>query len=325
MAKKTRILLSLLLVLVMVFTAACTAKDADSEPDDDKGSSSLSDKFGKDDKDDKDDDTTEPSMDFVVTTDPAGDDETQPQLDITDTVLYDQDGIKVTVTGYEKTFFGPEITVLVENNTDKNVTVSTEHLSVNGYMFGDVMLYADVPAGKKANDSLMFSDEDLEKCGIQEISKLEFCIEVSDTETYDTIAMSELLTLNLTAQCNQKVDDSGVELYNKDGIRIIYKGTQASDLFDGIVDFFVENKSGRDISIYAKDISINGFACDDSFWADLRDGTVALESMILWDLSKVNLESVDQIENIELKFRVIDYESWDELTVTDTVTINIEK
>jgi hypothetical protein len=91
------------------------------------------------------------------------------------------------------------------------------------------------------------------------------------------------------------------------------------------VYFFVENSTGKDVSVYATNITINGVECNESFWTDLRKGTVSLDTMVLWDLSAVNLESIDQIESITMEFYVIDYESWEELSTTGPITINIEK
>lgn len=349
MAKKTRILFALLLVLVMVFTAACSGKDNDSDKDDkksDKGGSSLSDVFGKDNKDEETE-PTEPSMEVgtfpteIVETEPTEIEETEPteieeteptEIEIQNpnnligTVLYDQGGVKVTVTAFDVNgYYGPEISVIIDNNTDKAVLVSTAQLSVNGYMMDDAMLYAEVDAGTQAEDFLLFSSEEMAKRGIRELAKVEFYIEVSDPDTYSTLATSKLLSLNLIDKYNQAIDYSGQELYNKDGVRIIFKGIESSSMFDGMVSFFVENNTGRNISIYARDITINGTATDDSFWADLRAGTVIIDDMILWDLSAANLEDLSQIETISLQFRVIDFDTWAEIAVTDTVTVNIEK
>lgn len=343
MAKKTKTLFALLLVLVMVFTAACSSKDADDKDDkkSDKGSTSLSGVFGKDDEDEKDSEaeTTAPfDINELETTDPIAEEETEPTEpsqddeqpensgNIVGTVLYDKDGIKVTVTGFEaESYFGPEIYVLVENNSDKDAIVTTDLLSVNGYMMNDVGLYAEVAAGTETDDFFMFDYDEMARCGIKELSRVEFCIKVIDPESYDTIDISKLQTLNLTPACNQTIDYSGIELYNDGSIRIIYKDMESDSMFDALVYFFVENNTGKDVAVYADSITINGVACDEAFWADMRKGTVVLDAMVIWDLSAANLESIDQIETMELKFRVIDYESWDELTVTDTVTINIEK
>ncbi len=351
MAKKTRILFALLLVLVMVFTAACSGKKADDDKEDpksDKGGSSLSDIFGKD-EDEKDneaettapfdineieattpseDDVTVPTqVEEIETTEPAEDEQPiQDQQSIVGTVLYDKGGIKITITNYEvNSYYGPEIDVIISNTSDKDVLVNTQHLSVNGYMMDDVLLYAEVAAGTEVEDFFMFSFDEMSRRGIKELSKLEFYIEVMDPETYDTIDKTKLLTLNLTPKCNQTIDYSGTELYNNKGIRIIYKGMEPDSMLDGLVYFFVENNTGKDVSVYASGITINGTLCDESFWTDLRKDTVGMDYLGLWNLSDVNLESLDQIETMELEFHIIDFETWDEITSTGTVTINIEK
>ena len=338
MEKKTRILFAALLVLVMVFTAACTPKETDSDKDDkksDKGNASLSDIFGKIEMDDEEPqvETTAPSMD--INTMPTEDDETeptedneQPQIsgDLVGTVLYDRDGVKITVTAFDTNgYYGPEIEVIISNTSDKEVLVNTQNLSVNGYMMDDALLYAEVEPGTEVEDFFMFSSNEMARRGIKELSKVEFCIEVMEPDTYNTIHKTGLLTLNLTPECNQTIDYSGTELYNDGSIRIIYKGIENDSTFDGLVYFFVENSTGKDVSVYATNITINGVECNESFWTDLRKGTVSLDTMVLWDLSAVNLESIDQIESITMEFYVIDYESWEELSTTGPITINIEK
>lgn len=363
MAKKTRALFAVLLVLVMVFTAACSADDSGSDKDDKKpgnGGSSLSDILGKDDKDDEADESEPTAPSIAIQTIPTEietepteaeteptEAETEPtetepteaetapvedvvQLEnpgqIIGTVLYNKDGIKVTVTGYKtESFYGPEISVKIENSSDKKVLVSTDLLSVNGYMMEDVLLYADVDAGSEVEDFFLFSNETLAQRGIKEISEVKFYIVVSDPDTYDTFDTSKLLSLNLTESYTRTVDYSGQELYNKDDIQIIFKGVGSDDLFDGLVYFLVKNNSGKNISVYAHEIFINGTKSDDTFWSDVRDGTVNLDSMVLWDLSSLRLTSVDEIETITLTLYVIDYDTWDEIDFTETITITIEK
>ena len=57
-------------------------------------------------------------------------------FDDTGNVVYDENDIKLVVKGLDKdgSIFGHNIVLYIENNSDKNVTVQTRDVSVNGFM-----------------------------------------------------------------------------------------------------------------------------------------------------------------------------------------------
>lgn len=251
--------------------------------------------------------------------------EADEAVTIAETVLYDADGVKVTATGLEEGWMGPEVKILVENSSEQNVLVTTDALSVNGYMAPFSSLYAEVAAGKKSNETLSLLSSELERSGISTIAELQFFIEVKDADTWDPIAASELITLSTSAAgFEQPVDDSGELLYDDKGIRIICKGLKQDVIWDGTIVFFMENHSGQPITVSAENVSVNGFMEDAGLWSDLRDGTRIIDGMSLLDLSDLELESIDQVENIEFNLRIINSDNWDEIVTTDTITLNFQ-
>lgn len=65
-------------------------------------------------------------------------------------MLLDQDGIIITLKSLELDgMFGPSLKVLVENNSDKSVTIQTRDSSINGVM-ADSMFPCEVGPSKKA-------------------------------------------------------------------------------------------------------------------------------------------------------------------------------
>lgn len=310
MTKTNRMLFAALLVLVMVFAAACSGKDAG------KGGKETAPTAAAG----NDTQSTEPGI-----TEPAVE-ELQPVLDVVGTVLYDQDGVKITVTDYNPDLsYGPKFYVSIANNTDRVVRVSTELLSVNGYMMNDgVNLYKDLAAGTEEEDYILLSNEFMGRCGIKQLSNMAFYVYVLDPETNVPLSEPQLVTLDVTARCNQTVDTTGQELYNKDGIRIIFKGVDSDELYEGAVYFLIENNSGENISVYTNTIALNGVSVDNIFWTDVRDGAVALECFYLEYLSDYELESLAQIETVTVKFQLINFETMDGIDTCDYVTINVE-
>lgn len=250
---------------------------------------------------------------------------TDEEITIEEALLYEAEDVKVTVSGYADGFMGPEVKVLVENNSSKNVLVTAESVSINGYMMPYASLYAEVAAGKKANENLYFMTSELEQSGIETVAQMQFYIRISDADTWDELSTSDLITLNTSAVgLEQPVDDSGDILYDSDGIKIVCKGLKQDIVWDGTIVFYMENNSGKPISVYAENVSVNGFMEDAGFWSELRDSTRIVSGMSLLDLSDLELESIDDVKNIEFTLRIINSETWDEIVTTDMITLNFE-
>lgn len=310
MVKKSKMLLVLLLAFVMLMATACSGGEGDiKQPANVNGDSSVT--AGNENAGDN----TSESKDNSATT----------EITIAETVLYDANDIKVTATGYEDGWMGPEIKILVENNSDKNALITTTSVSANGYMMPFASLYAEVAAGKKANETLSLMASELKQSGIETLAELQFYIQLQDPETWETVDTSELITLNTSAApFEQPVDDAGDVLYDANGIKIVCKGLKQDIIWDGTVVFYMENNSGKAVSIYAENVSVNGFMQDVGLWSDLRSGTKLIDGMSIIDLSDLEIESIDEIKNIEFNLRMIDAATWDNIVTTDVLVLNFE-
>jgi len=308
MTKKSKMLIALLLAMVMILATACSSSDEVKQPANVNGDSSVNsneEPAGNDSNNEQENDTVE--------------------ITVAETVLYEADGVKVTATGYEDGWMGPEIKILVENDSSKNVLVTSASVSANGYMMPTASLYAEVAAGKKANETLSIMSSELDQSGIEMLAELQFYLQIQDPETWETITTSDLLTLTTSAApYDQPVDDSGDVLYDSDGIRIICKGLKQDIIWDGTVVFYMENNSGKEISVYAENVSVNGFMQDVGLWSDLRPSTKIIDGMSMIDLSDLEIENIDQIENIEFNLRIVDANTWEDIVTTDVLTLNFE-
>lgn len=308
MRKKSKMLIALLLAMVMILATACSISDEVKQPVNVNGDSSVTsneEPAGNDSNNEQENDTVE--------------------ITVAETVLYEADGVKVTATGYEDGWMGPDIKILVENDSSKNVLVTSASVSANGYMMPTASLYAEVAAGKKANETLSIMSSELDQSGIEMLAELQFYLQIQDPETWETITTSDLLTLTTSvAPYEQPVDDSGDVLYDSDGIRIICKGLKQDIIWDGTVVFYMENNSGKEISIYAENVSVNGFMQDVGLWSDLRPSTKIIDGMSMIDLSDLEIENIDQIENIEFNLRIVDANTWEDIITTDVLTLNFE-
>lgn len=98
--------------------------------------------------------------------------ETPRKATIAESVLVDESDIKITATEIDySSFMGPELKLLIENNSDQNLTVQVRDTSVNGCMVSTT-ISADVASGKKANDGISILSSSLEKNAIETIADI---------------------------------------------------------------------------------------------------------------------------------------------------------
>lgn len=245
------------------------------------------------------------------------------KVTIEEQVLYDENDIKITATGMEDSLFGTDLKLLIENNSGKSITVQARNSNVNGYMV-DTMMSADVASGKKANDSLTFQTSGLKESGIEQIAEMEFSFYIFDSDTWDTILETDLITVRTSIADGyvQNYDDSGNLLVDAEGVKIIGKGLSANDSFwgPGLI-LYIENNSDKNVTIQVRDVSINGFMVSSSMSEDVVVGKKAISAVQFFS---TDLESngIDDITEVELYFHIFEAETWDTIVDTDVITIN---
>lgn len=246
-------------------------------------------------------------------------------VSVEETVLVDQDNIKITATGIEDGWFGTELKLLIENNSDTGLTFQARNSSVNGYMV-DTLMSEDVAPGKKANTELTFSTTGLKDCGIETMAVMEFSFHIFNTDTWDEYLDTDMITLNTSAagSYTQTYDDSGEVFYDQNGIKIIGKGLSSDGSFFGPgLIVYIENNSSMDFTVQVRDTSINGFMVDTSMSEDVIVGKKALTAVTFFS-SSLEENGITDITTVETSFHVFDMQTWDTIVDTDPITINFD-
>lgn len=245
------------------------------------------------------------------------------EVTISEAVLVDEAGVKITAKKLETDgFWGPEIKLLIENDSGKDLTFQCRNASVNGYMVETIMS-VDVVNGKKANDGLTFMESDLEACGIDAIADMEFAFHIFDMaewETYlDTNTIQIKTSIADTFECTY--DDSGDLAYEGNGVKIVVKGlAEDASIFGPSIVVYIENTGDKDVTVQTRDVSINGFMVDALFSCDVVAGKRAVDTITFMD-SDLEENDITAIENVELSFHVFDMAEWE--TIVDTEVVNI--
>ena len=247
--------------------------------------------------------------------------ETQ-DVTLAETVLFDQDGIRVTATGLSTDrLFGPELNLLVENDSAQNIVVQPNYCMVNGYMM-DGLLSADVAAGKKANDTLDFLSNALARCGIETITDIELDLVVSDGDSWQTLYETGPVILQTSAagQYTQTYDDSGEEIYNQNGIRVVAKSVN-DDLFGMGIKFYLENNTDKAVIVNADNVSVNGYMMTDLFYSDLAPRSHAVDTLTLLG-SELEDNHIDTITDAELSLQITDADYYQTIDSTAPITLH---
>ena len=247
--------------------------------------------------------------------------ETQ-DVTLAETVLFDQDGIRITATGLSTdSLFGPELNLLVENDSAQNIVVQPNYCMVNGYMM-DGLLSADVAAGKKANDTLDFLSNALARCGIETITDIELDLVVSDGDSWQTLYETGPVILQTSAagQYTQTYDDSGEEIYNQNGIRVVAKSVN-DDLFGMGIKFYLENNTDKAVIVNADNVSVNDYMMTDLFYSDLAPRSHAVDTLTLLG-SELEDNHIDTITDAELSLQITDADYYQTIDSTAPITLH---
>lgn len=119
------------------------------------------------------------------------------------TVLLDQDGVQVYLTG-DYTITGSSkylvLDVVVINDSDKNISVSIDSdCSINGWAVS-TMGCGETPAGKKKRAELSFKLSDAGISTYEEIEDIEMTLYLYDMDKWETVSRTETITLHPNAK-----------------------------------------------------------------------------------------------------------------------------
>lgn len=111
--------------------------------------------------------------------------------------IWNMNGIKITCLYLdEDATFGTVVKFQIENNTDNNIRVRIDNVTVNGYTLSLYGWNCTVTMNRQAVEELTLLSSTLEECDITEISTVELDFVITDTDTYTTI--QETPTIRIT-------------------------------------------------------------------------------------------------------------------------------
>lgn len=205
-----------------------------------------------------------------------------------ETVMVDEGGVKITATGLNYTDYAVELELIIENNTEKNLSFISGSLgyccnSVNGYMINSGYLNCDVASGKKANDFISFKYDGLMLYGINEIADMEIGFDISDEDYNDTYTGPRQVKTSAFTSHDYSTDYyqaaiasravmhtygydikhfSQDTLYDDNGVKLISSGLFVNRDGDTMLLLELENTTSDMVDMVTSDIALNGLVVE---------------------------------------------------------------
>lgn len=251
---------------------------------------------------------------------------------IEETVLVDEQGIKITATSLDYESSAAVIHLNIENNSAMTIEVfSNDYKSVNGYMTTSGFLWTeDIDPQSSLEDEVRLSYSELEIFGIREIADVTMELTVEDEEEYDYI-YSGIVSLetslkedhdytkdyyptainNSTIQSEYDysiLDFSDEKIFDKSDVSIISTAIMKNK--DDQTTIFLEtsNDSGSNVGIKIEDVYLNDIlVCEGSYsYNSILAGKKEILDLSLSDLLEYTEEDVSDIGKIKsAKFTVL--------------------
>lgn len=249
---------------------------------------------------------------------------TSDTTQIEENVIYNENGVIITVCGYEAKSSTINISFLIENNSSLNLGFNAHAYAVNGIMTQE-SIYAmdyDVAAGKKTTAVLEIRRSFLENNNIESVKTIDILFWAYDNDKY----FKEFDTNQITLYTSQYTDDfstiyAGTTIYDESGIKIDYLFNSGNEF-----TYCITNSTGNYFSFDIENISVNDFTSSDIDY-DLMS-IIVLDSCQAVYTIKINSEFMDlnnisNIEKIEYSLNVRPFEDYFSDWNTDMVLTQI--
>ncbi|MBR2716836.1 MAG: hypothetical protein IKD79_03760 [Oscillospiraceae bacterium] len=238
--------------------------------------------------------------------------------------VLEENGVSVTVLGFEEdSFWGPALSVQVENGTEFTVFVSCADLVVNDYCITGFM-YSEVEPGGSVTESVSLSESELEAAGIKAIGKIDVRFTAFDSETYEQLGDSGLQTLYTDSYGGDLGEaPEGKLLYEKAGVRITCLGLVEDSFWESReLRLMVENERSTAVNLDCDHMTINGIDYEPWFYCSVLPGKKAVDYISISDSNLTEL-GIEEVQSIEISLSVSDDETYEEIFYAGPLTIDL--
>ena len=272
---------------------------------------------------------------------------------IEETVLYDENDVKITATDLNYGNYSANLEVTIENNSDEKLSFVSESVScaqnaINGFMISDGYVNCDVESKGSTTEEMSFDYNTLMLYGITEIADIQIGFSMTDddfnstdtgvlqlktsaADSYDYEAGSEryhkaitnkILLQNYDLKVPYFADD---ELYSSNGIRLVSEVFAVNSSDERSLLLEVRNETDKTVYVQTSNIKANDIEIYDSDWSydTITAGNTAIVNIGLDDILDAEEWTENGIDTIESISMTIGVENSDGMLITEKKEITI--
>ena len=239
-------------------------------------------------------------------------DEFYTQASIEETLLYNENNVKITANELTYSDYSADLSITIENNSDMELSLicgsAGYHVnSINGYMVDDGYLNCKLSAGQSATDTISFKFNSIIAYGITSIADIEIGFNIQNensvtytgplklktsiADSYDYSANRYRKVLNngaFEAKFNSKMNYfSEDKLLETSGLCVTSAAVITNTDGKPILLLEIENTSDEQIFINTNKVHLNNYLVYDSLWSsdNLNPSTKYVIDMSLADIA----------------------------------------
>ena len=243
----------------------------------------------------------------------AGDPGTEDVPKVITEVLYNADGVCITVDSAGLSYGEYTVCLIIQNASDHNITVSGDLFSINGYMY-PYGLYHEVNKGRTEQTLLTFYGSELEKYAVKQIRDIEFVLEIYDEHNYESVRELVTIETDLPQDHSAVAPNSGIPLYSNEDLTVLLQDVSIDGFGDGKLNLYMQNHSQNTLNVYNGAVWVNGEEVSGYIWKMLRPNTCAVDNGYIYQLDE--LENLSEIKEITIDLYV---EYMDDLEIIETI------
>ena len=237
----------------------------------------------------------------------------------------ESDSVSLTVRSLDfNGYYGPELSVSIENRSDRTLQIQVYELCVNDFVIG-TMMSGEVEPSAQVETALTLLHSDLEDARIASIETITVSFVAFDPDTGETVWTSDPIELLCTGRAsdNEEPDVSGTVVYQSDGLSVVaQKGLSSLDGIGESCRFYVENNTERAILVQCFSAKVNGATMYPLFSSPIPAGCRALPYMTFLN-SSLEENGIEQMETVEFSLVFMDSNTYETLAESEWISLTV--
>lgn len=254
------------------------------------------------------------------------------EISFTEVVAVDNAECSIKITEIDPdNMWGFTLKAQIENKSaDKTYMFSVESAAINGVQC-DPLFASEVAAGKKSNENISFTRDELEKNGVGDYTDIELTFHVYDSDDIlaDPVAKETIHIYpygkDKAVKFVRQAQASDNVIIDNENVTVVVTGYEDDEIWGYTVNLYLLNKTDKDLMFTVDEASVNGYMADPLYATSVSGGKCAFSSMS-WSDTTLEENSITDIEEIEFKFKAYDIDDFmgDDFA-NETIKLNPKK